>query len=160
MQLRLDAGRRTSNSRRKPGETVELRSIPTEIFELKALLRRESTFLWLRTQSNKPFIYIFDDENEAQKQGAFHIWADGIATYSAIKEFGPTIVFHAAFDGEQSVDPAFDQLHFGPLIIENGMHAPQKLGRRQSPRGSRADRLAAMRLRPSHGSRVFWPKCF
>ena len=35
---------------------------------------------------------------------------------------------------------------------QNGMHAPQKLGRRQSTLAPGADRLAAMRLRPSE----FW----
>ena len=37
------------------------------------------------------------------------LWLDRRATSSQIKEFVPTIVFHAAFDGEQSVGSAVDQ---------------------------------------------------
>ena len=44
MRLRLDTGAADpSNSRRKSVETAGLRSIPTEIFEPKAQLRRELT---------------------------------------------------------------------------------------------------------------------
>ena len=67
-------------------------------------------------------------------------------------EIQPAIVLDAALEVEQSVGPAFDQRHFGLLLTKNGMHAPQKLGRRQSTLGSSADRLVAMRLRPSE----FW----
>ena len=79
-------------------------------------------------------------------------WSDRRATNPPIKKFSPAIVFHAGFEVDQRVAPAFDQRHFGLLVTRNGMHAPQKLGRMQSTLGSGADRLAAMRLRPSE----FW----
>ena len=54
MRLRLDAGAADPpNSRRNPGETVELRSIPTE-FSSRKPSSGVINILWLRTQSNKP----------------------------------------------------------------------------------------------------------
>ena len=79
-------------------------------------------------------------------------WADGHSANPTIKKFSPAIVLNAAFEVDQSVAPAFDQRHFGLLFTRNGTHAPQKLGRRQSTLAPDADRLAAMRLRPSE----FW----
>ena len=81
--------------------------------------------------------------------GCIPFLADGRAENPPIKKFSPAIVLNAAFEVDQSVAPAFDQRHFGLLVTRNGMHAPQKLGRRQSTLAPDADRLAAMRLRPS-----------
>ena len=79
-------------------------------------------------------------------------WSDRRATNPPISKLSPAIVLNAAFEVDQSVAPAFGQRHFGLLVKRNGTHAPQKLGRRQSTLAPDADRLAAMRLRPSE----FW----
>ena len=76
------------------------------------------------------------------------LWLDRRATSPPIQEFCPTIVFNAAFDGEQC-DGSGRPTAPRPSHRKNGMHASQKLGCRQSTLGPCADRLAAMRLRPS-----------
>ena len=66
------------------------------------------------------------------------LWLDRRATSSPIQEFGPTIVFNAAFDGKERwlrCRPAAPRSSH----LKNGMHASQKLGRRQSTLGPCAD---------------------
>ena len=48
--------------------------------------------------------------------------ADGSATNPPIKKFSPTVAFDAAFEGGQSVGPAFDQRHLSFLIPKYGTH--------------------------------------
>ena len=49
-------------------------------------------------------------------RSASHFWSDGSATNLPIKEFSPTIVFDAAFEGGQSVGPASDRQSLSLLI--------------------------------------------
>ena len=43
-----------------------------------------------------------------------------------IGEVGPTVVFNAAFEGDQSVDPAFDQRRLSLLILEKWDRTPSQ----------------------------------
>ena len=49
-------------------------------------------------------------------------WASRSATVPPIKKFSPAIIFDAAFEGGQSVGPAFDQLRLSLLTPKNGTH--------------------------------------
>ena len=59
------------------------------------------------------------------------LWLDRRATSPPIQEFGPTIVFNAAFDGEQSVGSAVGQRHLDFPIAKMGC-----LRRRNSDAGN------------------------
>ena len=49
-------------------------------------------------------------------------WSDCGAKNPPTKEFGPTIAFDVAFDGEQHFDSAFDQRHFCLSFQKKGLH--------------------------------------
>ena len=55
-------------------------------------------------------------------------WSNGGAMRSIIEEVGPTIVFFAAFESDQSVGPAFDQRCLSLPILEK-WDAPRRIGR-------------------------------
>ena len=68
----------------------------------------------------------------AKLLGCAHSWSDGGATDSPIKKFSHTIVFDAAFEGDQSVGPTFDQLRLS-------LHIPKTRCTQGLPFGSQRD---------------------
>ena len=67
--------------------------------------------LWI--MSDTYYIMIHDTQGV---RSASHFWSDGSATNPPIKEFSPTNVFDAAFEGGQSVGTASDQQSLSLLI--------------------------------------------
>ena len=84
---------------------------PLAYLPFTALAANLPWVLWI--MSDTYYIMIHDTQGV---RSASHFWSDGSATNPPIKEFSPTIVFDAAFEGGQSVGPASDQQSLSLLI--------------------------------------------
>ena len=92
-------------------QTLEEVTTPNGVLEFGPVVARP-----IRTvQARQEFFLI-------EQSGRPIFWADRSATVPPIKKFSPAIIFAAAFEGGQSVGPAFDQLRLSLLTPKNGTH--------------------------------------